>query len=136
MIDAPGVLLDFLLTRADLTDVVGNRIWAEANEPPTGANYKPGQGGAIVFKRRGGTPDYSSVMLSQSWQFKCYGETSMVANTVYRKLVDELHDKSTVQIWRTTLEIEGTTLTEPRTGWIFVLCFFETRMRSELAISN
>lgn len=134
MIDAPKVLLDFLLDQADLTDIVGARIWAEMDVPPQAAHYKPSDGGAIVFKRSGGNLDYSRVLLSPRWQFKCYGETTVVANTVYRKLVDVLDDRSGPGFYKAMLDVDGQTLTEPSTGWIFTLCFFVTRMRSELAI--
>lgn len=142
LVNEPIVLLDFLLTKADLIDEVGTRIWPEYNEPPEAAHYKPSQGGAITFKRRGGEIDYTSQMLTSSWQFKCYGalprndsETERGnANRLYRLLVAALHDQSGLGIWRATMEVPGQTLREPSTGWTFVLCFFETRIRSGLGL--
>jgi hypothetical protein len=131
MIDAPDVLRDYLLSKPTLTALIGTRLWAERIYPPTG--YTPSQGGAIAFRSRGGAPDYSSALLGQSWQFKCYGANELAANAVYRALFDVLHDAKGGSIHSAHLDIAGQTLEEPTTGWPYVLCFYETIMLAQAA---
>lgn len=131
MIDAPDTLRDFLLTKTTITALIDTRIWAELDEPPVG--YKPSQGGAIVFKARGGAPDTTGAILRNSWQFKCYGADVYAIRAVYRALADVLHDATLAGAsFASGLEVAGQMLTEPRTNWPYMLSFFETWMRSGL----
>jgi hypothetical protein len=123
MIDASKVILDFLLSRPGLTNLVEQRIYAEVNSPPAG--YTPaGTGPAICFKSRGGQIDYVRKLLMPSIQFKCYGATEVESNEVYRALFDVLDGAQTYNILFAGQETPGQILLEPDTGWIFTLVFY------------
>lgn len=135
MIDAPKVLFDFLTADPDLHDAISTRLWAESNTPPADAHYKPSQGAAIAFKSAGGGIEASDVVLRSRWQFKVYGPDVYTIRTAYLALVDALHDtRGRGGISTSSLEVPGTMLAEPDTGWLFMLTFFETRMKSRLPI--
>lgn len=134
MIDAPTVLQTYLLSKTALTTLTGTRIWKEHTTPPVG--YKPSQGSAICFRARGGSVDYSRAMVSNSWQFKCYGDSVGSANVLYRTLFNVLDDTKGAGIHMALLEIAGQTLIEsPSAGleWPYVLCFYETMMLAQAA---
>lgn len=135
MIDAAKVLLDFLAADPYLHNAISTRLWAEVNTPPESANYKPSQGAAIVFKSAGGGIEAADTVLRNRWQFKVYGPDAYSRRTAYLALVDALHDtRGRGGIATSALEVPGTTLAEPDTGWEFMLAFFETRMKSRLPI--
>lgn len=135
MIDAPKVLSDFLTANSDLHDLVGARIWAEYNTPPEAAHYKPSQGAGMVFKGAGGGMEAADTVLRSRWQFKVYGADSYVIRAAYLALVTALHDvRGRGGISSSSLEVPGTMLAEPDSGWLFMLTFFETRMKSRLPI--
>jgi hypothetical protein len=133
MIDAPDLLRDFLLGNAALTAIIGNRLWAEVNTPPEAAQYKPSQGAAIVFKSAGGGMEAADTVVRVRWQFKVYGPDIYSIRAAYLALVDCLHDtRGHGGILSSLLEVPGTMLAEPDTDWLFMLAFFETRMKSRL----
>lgn len=135
MIDAAKVLYDFLAADTALTAAISTRLWAESNTPPESAHYKPSQGAAIVFKSAGGGMEASDTVLRSRWQFKVYGPDVYTIRTAYLALVDALHDvRGRGGISTSLLEVPGTMLAEPDSGWLFMLTFFETRMKSRLAI--
>lgn len=132
MIDAPDVLRDYLLTKTAITTLVGTRIWAQMTYPPEG--YKPSQGGAIVFKIRGGAPDYTSANLVLPWQFKSYGLSIYIASAIDRALADVLFDANGGGIISSRMEQAGQSIPEPQTDWPCILSFYETWMRSGLPL--
>lgn len=131
MIDAADVLHDYLAAQASLTAVTGTRIWAQRNTPLPG--YLPSQGGALVYRSRGGGVNYAGVLLRTSWQMKCYGADVYGADAVYRALFDVLHEAQGSGLRWAQLEIAGQPLDDPQTGWPYVLCFYETWMRVQPA---
>lgn len=136
MIDDSATILTYLLSRAELTALVGSRIWAESNTPPAD-QYKPSDGPGICFKRRGGGFDYEAVNLFPSYQFKIYGADGAAgqttspeasANQVYRTLFDIFNYHSEYLIKSAELEAQGQTLFEPDTRWLYVLCFYKVQV--------
>jgi len=126
MIDSDACLLSFLMNQPTLIAKTSTRLWSRRSEPVPG--YKPSDGSAIVFRSRGGAPDYSRALLGQSWQFKVYGLTEDIANETYRTLVDVLDEAQSGNLKWAALEISGQILTEQKPSWIYVLCYFETKM--------
>ncbi|MGB0385865.1 MAG: hypothetical protein ACPGWR_13685 [Ardenticatenaceae bacterium] len=127
MIDAPKVLRDYLAAQASLTALTSTRIYAERNYPMPG--YNPSDGACVVFRSRGGRVQYSSKILTNSFQIKCYAADEADANTLYRTLYDALHDAKGSGIYHGGLEIAGQTLADMTTGWVYVLAFFEVKFR-------
>ncbi len=122
MIDVPLAIRTYLVAQPSLTALTGQRIWAERAVPPAG--YVPAQGGAIAYRLRGGNVTYET-LINPSVQFKCYGADEAVAQSVYRALVDVLHEPTGNRVFKQSLcEVLGQTLDEPDTGWVFVLTFF------------
>lgn len=135
MIDAAKVVYDYLAADPYLHNAIGFRLWAEVNAPPATANYKPSLGAAIAFKSAGGGIEASDTVLRSRWQFKVYGPDAYIIRTAYLALVDALHDtKGRGGIATSLLDVPGTMLSEPDTEWLFMLVFFETRMKSRLPI--
>ncbi len=86
--------------------------------------------------RRGGTSRGKTPQVNPSYQFKCYGGTSSHgdAETVYRALWDRLAGKemqmtASGMILQAEEEVMGQTLTDPDSGWPFVLAIFRIKMR-------
>ena len=132
MIDAPDILRDYLLSRSAITTLVGTRIWAQMTYPPSG--YKPSQGAALVFKTRGGAPDYTQAHLLLPWQLKSYGATIYIASALDRAIADALFDARWGDILESSMEQAGQPIPEPETDWPCILSFYATRMRSGLPI--
>lgn len=132
MIDTTAILDEYLSAQSGLTTLISTRLWGDRAVPPPG--YKPSHGGSIAYKSRGGPPpDYSSQILKVSYQFKCYGETEILANGVYRKLFDVLHDKQYKQMMRSVQEIAGQSARERAmepNDWPYVLTFFMLTFRN------
>lgn len=120
MIDSNAVIKAALLANAPLVVLTGQRIWAARNLPAAG--YQPSQGGAIVFRTRGGGVTYNNKMQFPSVQFKCYGPTEEAAMAVYRALFDVLSSPSGA-IRSPVMDILGQPA-EEENGWPFVLTFY------------
>lgn len=129
MIDTLDTLRDFLVAQSSLTALTGQRIYAGRVYPPS--SYTPDQH-AICFNGRGGTLEYSSRIITESYTFKCYGSSAVHAMTLYRTLVDVLHDAHSGAIRHAELEIAGYSLQEPETDWFYVLSFFRVSYNSGL----
>lgn len=129
MINAPVVLRTFLIAQTPLFTLTGNRIWEERVYPIEG--WTPSDGNAICFRTRGGRPDYTGLMLTQSWMFKCYGSDESDAHDLYRTLFDVLHDKATGGMYHSELEIAGQLLQEGPLGWNYSLSFWTTIMMAQ-----
>lgn len=128
MIDAATVIRDYLLADSALATLVGSRVYAERVTPPPG--YTPADGGCVVFRARGGQVLAQGSVIAPSVQFKCYaGATENTpaeinANAVYRALYDAIErDGGGNGVKSCTVEVLGQTLSEPDTGWTFVLTF-------------
>ena len=122
MIDVPAVLRSYLVAQAPLATLTGTRIWSERSAPIAG--YKPADGGAIAFLIRGGAVLYRGGVGRASVQFKCYGVDELTANAVYRALYDVLNNSQGPGIKNAFIDILGQSLTEPETGWPFVLTYY------------
>ncbi len=122
MIDAEQIIRDFLVS-SDLVAWTGARIYAGRDVPPEGYSL-PTDGPCVVFKSRGGSPDYDDALLRPSLQFKCYGDSEYTAMAVYRALYDVLHNGFNENILHAEVEVTGQPLEEPDTRWRFVLCYF------------
>ena len=120
MIDTSEALRDYLLT---VPALAAARFYAERDTPPP--NYKPADGWAFCFKRRGGGQHYEGVILEPSYQFKCYGATELAANQAYRALYDALDGMAEYLLQAAEMETQGQTLYEPKTNWPYVLVFFK-----------
>ena len=135
MIDTASVIRDYLLSDTALAALVGERIWAERVVPPAG--YTPSVGPSIVFRNRGGQVLAQGSVVAPSVQFKCYAPADSLpaevnANAVYRALYDAIErDGGGYGVKSCTVEVLGQTLSEPDTGWIFVLTFASFWMNAD-----
>lgn len=130
MIDTLDAIRNFLLKRPNVFALTGDRIYAGRNVPPVG--YKPSDGQAIAFRTRGGSPEYDDGVVRQSVQIKCYGDTEVEANALYRAVYDDVHNGHSAVVRYATIEQLGSTLEEPDTDWVFVLTFFNFMIRMEV----
>lgn len=136
MVDDLAVLRAFLASNADLSALVGTRVWGRRREPKE--NWKPSDGACVVFARRGGTGDRDQLgkVVSFSYQFKCYGGGAVVpaqelsATAVYRAVYDALNVASNYQILGCQTEGMAVDLEEPDTGWPYSLAFFRVQFRN------
>ena len=86
-------------------------------------------------KSSGGNVEASDTVLRNRWQFKIYGPQVYAINSAYLALADALYNtRGRGGILSSSLEVAGTMLAEPDTEWIFMLTYFETRMKSRLPI--
>jgi len=85
MIDTNIVILTFLLSKSDITDLVRQKVYT-ANPLPENVALP-----AIAFFTRGGssTP-YIPGIVTPSVQFDCWGTSPKAARQVYRALYDVL----------------------------------------------
>lgn len=127
MVDLHTTIRSYLILSSDLTDLVGTRIYAGRDVPPVG--YVPADGDCIVFKVRGGGPDYDDALLNPSVQFKCYSTGEVDAYNLYRTLYDHLHNGKSSMILHAESETLGQILEEPETEWYFVLSYFTVTIR-------
>lgn len=121
MIDCDAAVRAFLHAQPALFALTGDRLYAAQDLP---AGYKPDAGAALLFAIRGGTQDYSSHVLSPSYQFRAYAATEARARAVAGALYDVLNDKHGGAIKWARLENIPTLLSEPATGWPFMLAFY------------
>jgi len=130
MIDALGLIRKYVHQRPTVVALVGKRIWAGRTYPPKG--YKPDQGPALVFQVRGGALTYEDDHVFASVQFKCYGLTEVDANELYSALVTDVHAATGVSATIRHAELEGlgTTLEEPDSEWVYVLCYVNFMIRA------
>ena len=123
MINDSQKLLQHLQAVAGITALTTTaRIWAEEDYPPP--DYNPGQGQALVFKRRGGGEDHEGAILKPNYLFKCYGQTPSAANALYRALYDGLHQQASQYIKYAIQDQPGETVREIDTRWPYVLVFY------------
>lgn len=127
MRDVATVVRDYLLTKSGVTALVGERIYAERTYPPRG--WTASNGATIVFKQRGGAPEYHSQQLNVSLMFKCYGATEVEANALYQALFEAMQDGYSANMVSAQCEVLGQTLEEPELDWVFVLCYFRVVVR-------
>jgi hypothetical protein len=128
MVSIHKVILDFLKRSQAIADLTNGRIYAG---PVLPKGYTPSAAGpAILFSRRGGTTDYTGLVLNPSVQFRCYASSSAKAGELDRALYDALHDKHGAGIKRARVEVLGQPLTEPETDppWHYVLSFYRVRI--------
>lgn len=129
MINALTVLRNFLL-QSPITSLTGDRIYAGHNTPPD--SYVTGQK-AITFRPRGGGLDFTGRLLTESFQFKCYGASPLEAYELYMALVSVLHEANTGGLRYAELEVSGEPLQDPEpANWHFVLTFFRVVLNAGL----
>lgn len=122
MRDTDAALTAFLLAQPGLTAITGRRIHASLYWPK---GYTPDQGPLLLFNPRGGGQDYSSLVLSPSYQFRSFAATQAEARRLDRALYDNLNDKQCYPIKMARLETIGQLFLEQDTGWPFVLSFYQ-----------
>lgn len=124
---------DFLRqSGSSLYTLCGARIYQD-RLPVSFQNTQP----AVIFQRRSGSRDMYLGTVDPDMQFKCYGGTSSFADaqTVYRALVDKLHAAgnetiSTIGGLVVAMETQlGQSITDPETGWPYILTFFQLTVR-------
>lgn len=110
------------------------RIYGGRSEPPAG--YKPNDGSCIVFKRRGRrTIDESNVVLSNSYQFKCYGGGAneaaqrFAADALGRAVYDALVHQSNSIIFSAQPDGGADIIEEPDTKWPYELAFYRVQLK-------
>lgn len=133
--NASVALRSYLVAQAQLTALVGQRVYAETDTPPAG--YTPADGAAICFKVRGGNDDYSDALQNVSFQFKCYGTGGSAnaqvvsARAVSRALHAVLQNAGNPAIRGARREALPTVLAESDTGWPFALTFYRVMIANE-----
>ena len=128
MIDLHAEVEAFLsVTGTTLEGLVADRIYAGRTVPPPG--YELSDGPCVVFRVRGGGPDYDDALLIPSVQFKMYGSSEESAFEVYRALYDRLHNGHDDSILHAESEVLGQLLEESDTQWPYVLAFFTVMVR-------
>lgn len=124
MADETKIVLDYLLSTT-----LGTRIHADVDSPPAG--YTPADGPCFCFKVRGGDDDDTQAVQSVSMQFKVYGATAIEARQAYRDLHNVLKNAKTSKILSSWREALGITLSEPDTGWLYVLVYYSLMIVTE-----
>jgi len=122
LLDHDAALTTFLLAQPGLTAVSGRRIYASIALPK---GYVPEHGPALLFSPRGGGQDYTSLVLSVSYQCRSYGLTAAEARRLDRALYDALNEAQSCPIKLARMEAIGQLLQEPDTRWPFVLSFYQ-----------
>jgi NADPH:quinone reductase-like Zn-dependent oxidoreductase len=133
MIDVHSAILTVLEADAPLVALVNTRVFAGRDVPPP--RTTPGGGACLTFKVRGGAGayrgrDYEDALIVPSVQFKSYAASELAAYTVYRALVDALHNGHDGTVLHAEEAGVGQPLEEPDTEWRFVLSFFDVMVRS------
>ena len=121
MIDIDATVHAFLVAQQPLTALTQARIYASLDLP---AGYGVDTGPALLFSVRGGVLDYSSKVLSPSYQFRCYAGTQAQARALSQALFDVLNDKASGKIKFARLENIPTLLRDPAVSWPFMLAFY------------
>lgn len=132
MIDLHRAVIDFLsVTGHEIAGMVEDRFYGGRSEPPVG--YEVSDGPCVVFRVRGGGPDYDDALLIPSVQFKVYGHSEERAIEVYRALYDRLHNGHDGTILHAESEVLGQPLEEVdrETQWRYVLAFFIVMVRQD-----
>jgi hypothetical protein len=127
MIDPSAEVLEFLTGQPAMVVLTGDRMYADTDLP---RGYKPADGQALLLATRGGRPDYSSLVLYPSFQFRSYGPDFEACWELDQTLFDVLNDKGNCKIKFARLEAIGRPLREPDTGWPFVLTYYQIAMNS------
>ena len=128
MTDEAAVLRSELEADGVLADLISTRLWAETDVPASG--YVPADGAAICFKLRGGSDDYTDGLQHDSFLFKCYGLTPLLAKGCYRALHAALQNKQAALIKWARREMIGQLLQEPETGWFYVLTAYKVMIQN------
>ena len=128
MIDLHTAVIDFLQEPGyEIAGMVEDRFFGGRHVPPEG--YEVDDGPCVVFRVRGGGPDYDDALLIPSVQFKVYGHNEERAFEVYRALYDRLHLGHDGTILHAESEVLGQPLEEVETEWRYVLAFFLVMVR-------
>lgn len=109
----------------------GAAIYAGVTYPPAG--YDPeADGPAVAFRVRGGNTTEERDHLVPSVQFKVYGNGPLEAWQTYQDLATALTAPAHSHVvWADIDGGLGQPLTEPETGWDFVLVFYRIHIRNE-----
>lgn len=121
MIDADATLRAFLAAESSLTALTSTRIYAASHLP---AGFTPNNGPALLFQSVGGQPDYSSAILSYTYQMRSYALTPTLARGLDRMLFAVLNESRSSKIRQAEATVLGQLLQEPDTEWYFVLASY------------
>lgn len=128
---------DYLLAQAAWVAVVGDRQWPGEDEPP--ADYDNEDGVGCAFKNRGGTEDYTGVILSPSIQFVLFGKRMrqvVDAAGVLRDVFDKRSssysyaDGAAAGILRSEEEFPPQTFRDSETEWPRALVFYTVDIKN------
>jgi len=130
MINITQDILEKLEATAAVTAIASTRIWGDRNTPPK--QYRPDDGPALVFSKRGGVPGYDARVLYGSYKFKFYGATNsasispqLSAFNLYAAVYDTLQDGTFANIRFLGAEMLDQDMEEFALNWPYKLAFFE-----------
>lgn len=121
-IDPHPLISTYLAGVSQVNAVTGARIWAGEDTPPKG--YEPTQGGAIVFRVRGGLEDHSAHYARPSVQFKCYAATRVLAYSLALTVKAVLDDAPIPGLPTGKVETLPNLINEVN-GWPMAVFFYE-----------
>jgi len=114
--NASVAVRNHLLTYADLTALVGTRIW-EGEQPVKG--YTPAAGPAVTFQLVGGILDDNDAVQLPILVVDAWAETPLESQTVYLQVFAALDNQSSAYLQHGIIETLGETTRHPDTGWPF-----------------
>lgn len=124
MTDLEAVVATWIEAQAGVVALAGARIYASRSLPP---GYNPAKNGpAILFVTRGGSAqDHSGKVHFPSMQFQSFASNESVARQLAMALFDAINNKGNGKVKKAWASGPPQLLTDPSTGWPFVLQFFD-----------
>ena len=134
MVDTNVVILTYLLSKTDITDLVGQRVYA-ANPLPENVTLP-----AINFFTRGGTSiaEVPKVVIP-SIQVNCWADDPVESRKIYRAVYDVLNglgnyectiDGTTYYIIYTREEVQGQDIQDTIQGFWNTMAFYSITIRN------
>lgn len=127
MIDELAVVRNWVAGRAKVQAVAGERVYGDVRLPP---KYRPEDGPAVLLNVRGGTRDYSAMLIRPSVQVQCWGSSPAEAMRLYRALEEGCHEQGgmagklgTTVKWA-RCDALGQLLYDAETNWPVVISFW------------
>ncbi len=143
MRDALSTVRAYLVTLADITDIIGTgKRLVYGRDLPAG--YKPSDGSALLFNIRSGGQDYTSGMLMPSIQFRSYGKFDQnerpvlgdaaawdLDQALYNAVNDTSYEDGHIARFRMEDGTFPVLLTEPGSEWPYVLSYYRVHIRND-----
>lgn len=121
-VDPHPLITEYLASVSQVTTLTSTRIWAGEDTPPKG--YEPTQGGAVVFRVRGGSEDHSPHYARPSVQVKCYAATRQLAYELALKVKAALGEMHLAGLPTGRAETLPNLINEVN-GWPMAVFFYE-----------